>query len=406
LSLLQYREYTDATASQEKCNGAVVLSKDGFLYPLKGRSKMGVYRRGKDWWIDYYFQGRRRREKVGSSKTLAETVLKKRKVEIAENKFLDIQRDSKIKFEEMAKTYLEAYSKPNKRSSRRDEGIVKNLLPFFGGRYLYEITPLDVENYKRKRKEQVATATVNRELACLKHIFNKAIEWDKARENPVIKVKFFGVKNKRTRYLEKEEIKRLLSVCSEPLKSIVTVALNTGMRKGEILNLKWRDIDFNQKIVYLLETKSGEKREVPINEIVCNALLEMRKHPNSPYVFCKEDGKPYHKVQYSFEKALKKAEIKDFRFHDLRHTFASHLVMMGIDLKTVQELLGHKTFNMTLRYAHLSSDHKKQAVDHFSAQMDTIWSPKEDEEIMSKVSYSNNVGKIKVLEDIATLTQW
>ena len=366
---------------------------------------MGIFRRGKNWWIDYYVQGRRKREKVGSSKSLAEMALKKRKVEIAENKFLDIQRDNKIKFEEMAKTYLEAYSKPNKRSFRRDEVIIKNLLPYFGGKYLYEIASLDIENCKRKRKELVATATVNRELACLKHIFNKAIEWGKARENPVIKVKFFRVENRRTRYLEKEEIKRLVFVCSEPLKSIVTIALNTGMRKGEILNLKWRDVDFSQRIIYLLETKSGEKREVPINEISYNTLLEIRKHPNSPYIFYKQDGKTYKSIRTIFDKALRKAEIDNFRFHDLRHTFASQLVMAGVDLKTVQELLGHKSFEMTLRYSHLSPDHRKRAVEVLDTQMDTIWSPKETEEEFSEEAILDKIDIASVSEEPAHVAQ-
>jgi len=180
--------------------------------------------------------------------------------------------------------------------------------------------------------------------------------------------------------LEKEEIARLVSVCEGNLAAIVTLALHTGMRRGEILSLKWRDIDFSRKIITLLKTKSGERREIPMDEIIYETFLTLPKHKASPYVFCYKDGKPIRDIRGSFQKAMEDAGIKDFRFHDLRHTFASQLVMMGIDLKTVQELLGHKTFEMTLRYAHLSPNHKRAAIDHFCNQMDTIWTPEENQE--------------------------
>jgi len=109
---------------------------------------MGVFKKGKNWYIDYYVNGRRKREKVGPNKKQARTVLQKRKVQIAEGKFLDIRRHQKVKFEDMGETYMEAYSRPNKRSSARDETSLKNLTGFFGGKYLHEITSLDIEKYK------------------------------------------------------------------------------------------------------------------------------------------------------------------------------------------------------------------------------------------------------------------
>ena len=134
---------------------------------------MGVFRKGKNWYIDYYVKGRRKREKIGPSKKQAQIVLQKRKVQIAENRFLDVRKDEKILFKDMAKVYLEAYSKPNKRSSRRDATCIRNLNSVFGKRYLHEITPLEIEKYKLKRKEKVSNATVNRDLGCLKHILRK-----------------------------------------------------------------------------------------------------------------------------------------------------------------------------------------------------------------------------------------
>ncbi len=340
-----------------------------------------------EWYIDYYANGRRKREKIGTSKTLALNVLRKRKVELAENKYLDIRKEEKIRFEDFAKTFLEIHSKPNKKPSslERDENLIKKLGLTFNGYYLYSITSMMIEEYKTKRlEEKKAPATVNRELACLKCIFNKAIEWGKATDNPVRKVKLLRENNERIRYLEKEEIKTLIGNCSGYLKGAVIVALNTGMRRGEILNLKWKDIDINRNIIYLSDTKNGEGREVPMNDYVKRTLIAIRKHPDSPYIFCNGKGSPFYNLRKSFGDALTASKIKDFKFHDLRHTFASQLVMHGVDLKTVQELLGHKSFEMTLRYSHLSATHKQRAVDILGERMDTIWTPDVIEEKIEK----------------------
>lgn len=352
---------------------------------------MGVYQKGNTYYIDYYVDGRRRRECIGPDKRLAETVLKKRKVEIAEGRYLDIKKNEKIRFEDFADEFYRLHSQPNKKPSaiQSDRILLKNLKSFFAGRYLYNIGIQLVEEYKIKRSKEVKPATVNRELACLKCLFNRAIEWGKTEDNPVRKVKLFRENNKRIRYLEKEEIQRLLDNCAPHLKPIAALAVNTGMRKSEILNLKWIDIDFKRNLLYLIETKNGERREIPINETVKETLMKVLKHPHSPYVFCSEIGKPYANVRTSFDTALKRAGIKDFRFHDLRHTFASHLVMLGIDLRTVQELMGHKTIEMTLRYSHLSPDHKDRAVgilDRNLRKMDTIWTPRAEKAKVVKES--------------------
>ena len=145
------------------------------------------------------------------------------------------------------------------------------------------------------------------------------------------------------------------------------------MRRGEIFGLKWHDIDYRRGIITLLDTKNGQKREVPMSDTVKNAVIQVRKHPESAYVFCNEYGQPRHDIRKSFSTALKKSGITNFRFHDLRHSFASQLVMAGIDLNTVRELLGHKDITMTLRYSHLAPRHKQHAVDILSKKMDTFW---------------------------------
>lgn len=363
---------------------------------------MGIYRRKNvdgtksDYYIDYYVHGRREREKIGSSKKLAETVLKKRKIQIAEGRHLDIKKQKRIRFNEFADDYDKLHCM-NQKSYKKTHAVhMKVLRAYFGNKYLDEVTVMAVEKFKTTRMKTVSYATVNRALSCLKSLFNKAIAWDKFHgENPVSKVGMLRENNKRLRYLEKEEISRLISNCRGHIKPIVIVAVNTGMRLGEILGLKWHDIDFKRDIIYLYETKNGDKREIPMNLVVKKTLIARRKHPESAYVFYKKDGTRMIAVRKSFFTALKKSGIKDLRFHDLRHTFASQLVMAGIDLNTVRELLGHKSLDMTLRYSHLSPDHKRNAVDVLGGaingklaknepQPDTIWSQEGNTENLQK----------------------
>jgi len=231
-------------------------------------------------------------------------------------------------------------------------------------------------------------ASVNREMSCFHHLFMKANEWEMIDQKPFERGKSLILKenNKRLRYLYYGEIGRLLDACStkvvkfpqkrghigqmtrrdpDYLREIVECALLTGMRKGEILLLKWEQI--RGGFIYLTKTKTNEARQIPANEDLERLFREIRKRSNlkSPYVFTFQ-GKPVSGIKTAFNAAVKRAGIEDFRFHDLRHTFASHLIMRGGSLKDVQELLGHKTMTMTLRYAHLSQEHKKAAVNLLS----------------------------------------
>jgi len=324
----------------------------------KGR----VFRRGDIWYIDFSSSGHRIRQAVGNNKKFSEAALAKKITEVNEGKFLDVRREQKIKLEDFANEYLLLHSKL-KKSYDTDCKIVGLLKKFFGGKYLYEITSLDIEKFKSKRAQEVSPATVNRALAVLKSMFNRAIVWGRAERNPCRAVKLFKENNQRLRFLEREEIDKLLANCCEHLKPIAIVALHTGMRKSEILGLKWHDIDIKRNIIHLSDTKNGEKREVPMNEVTQMTIIGVLKHSDSQYIFCNKDGQPYGDIKKSFLTAVNKSGIVNFHFHDLRHTFASQLVMSGVDLNTVRELLGHKSLEMTLRYSHLSPDHKKRAVD-------------------------------------------
>jgi len=161
------------------------------------------------------------------------------------------------------------------------------------------------------------------------------------------------------------------------------------MRKGELLNLCWSNIDFNQRMIFLGKTKSGKTRSIPMNDTVYDCLIKIKENNlNNKYVFCYKNGKRIKAIRHSFKKALIRAEIKDFKFHDLRHTFASHLDMNNVNLLTVKELLGHSTINMTLRYAHLASDEKQKAVNSLCSGIDTIWTLKRVVDILDNFNYN------------------
>jgi integrase len=332
---------------------------------------MGVYLRGKSWYIDFYYEGKRYTEKVGKvAKSVAEEKLDVKRSEVIRGEWKP--KKIQISFDKFKEEYLELTRGDKKpKSSLRDECSLKHLSKTFDGKMLSEINSLLIEKYKKTRKEEGAEpATINRELGCLRHMFNMAIAWGKAQNYPFgfgkNKVKFLKEPKGKDRILSEEEEVRLLEAVrlttkSQHLEPIIITALNTGMRKGEILNLKWSNVDFKTGYILVEETKNGEIRRVPMNKKLTETLEGAKKVSKSEYVFS-DNGKPYGDVKTGWWTALKKAKIEEFRFHDLRHTFGSRLGMAGVDIRTIQELMGHKDIKMTMRYSHPTPEHKKNAV--------------------------------------------
>ncbi len=267
-------------------------------------------------------------------------------------------------FRELAGEYLEWAKKQKSFIGKRNK--VNQLVKIFGNYHLSNFTTQPVERYQSEKLAIRKPATVNRSIEILKNMFTKAVDWEMVGEDVLKKirrVKLTPENNKRLRFFSFEEGQALIKACDAHLKPMVITALNAGMRRGEILNLTWDQVDLKHGFILLEITKNGERREIPINETLRQNLEALPRHIKSLYVFWHgERGKPYDEVTRSFNSAVRRAGIKDFTFHDLRHTFASHLVMAGVDLTTVKELLGHKTLTMTLRYAHLAPSHKVKAV--------------------------------------------
>jgi integrase len=328
----------------------------------------GIYKRGNIYWIRYVgLDSRVVRESSRSTKFRnAEALLIRRRNEIKEGKQPEVKKITNHSFRELANEYV-VWSQ-RQRGFQQKLAVIGQLLDAFGHYQLRLFTSKLLEQYQTERlKKGNKPATVNRHLATIKHMFTKAVDWDMV-EGETLKrirrVKLLEENNRRLRYLSKEECQALVDACDNHLRPIVVIALNTGMRKSEVLLLKWDNVDLKHGFLLLEMTKNGERREIPINETVGEELRSLTRRLDVPYVFYDRlTGKPYDDVKRSFKSACKRAGIKDFRFHDLRHTFASHLVMAGIDLTTVRELLGHKTLTMTLRYAHLAPTHKVRALD-------------------------------------------
>ena len=214
-------------------------------------------------------------------------------------------------------------------------------------------------------------ATVNRDLVVLRHMFQKARQWGKALDNPVTHQKPLRANNRRLRYLSHEEIPRLLAAADEILRPLVVVALHTGLRRGELFALTWQDVDFTHDVIRIVDSKNGERREIPMTNTLRATLQHLPRRLTSEHVFPGKTGQGLVDVRRRFHRALWAAGIAGFVFHDLRHTFASHLVMAGVDLLTVKEFLGHKDIKMTLRYAHLAPDYKRAAISRLDTYMDT-----------------------------------
>lgn len=334
---------------------------------------MGIYKpKGtKVWWMSFTYSGKQIRRSAGTTdKKLAKKILAKVETQIAEGRWFERLEGEKKTFKEMAGKYLEEHSKRRKRSWKKDRTrLNKNLIPYFGDMVVTKISPKVIMAYKNHRyAEGVKGSTINRELAIMKHMYTIAVkEWEWCRDNPVKRVSMEKEGRPRDRWLTREEEVELLRKCPGWLQEIVVFALNTGMRQGEILSLTWHDVDLKRGIAILYETKNGEIRSLPLNRTVLRLMKEKGKvrHLSVDNVFLSSSCTPLDagNLRRAFMGALEKAKIRNFCFHDLRHTFATRLVQKGVDLYRVQKLLGHKDIKTTQRYAHHYPESLRSGVD-------------------------------------------
>ena len=228
---------------------------------------------------------------------------------------------------------------------------------------LSTVSPAQVEDVKLRRAARVSRSTVDKDLGVLKAFFNWCMAQGLAISNPVRKVQSFREDNTRLRYLTETEYQRLVAAATKVqspfLADKITLAVHTGLRRGNLFGLRWDQIDFLNRVLRVSRTKANHPHAVPLNETALATLKRLHHdRSDSPFVFPhvsgKHEGQPVKDVKTGFHAALAAARIEDFTWHDLRHTFASWLVMRGASLRAVADLLGHRSLKMAMRYAHLS----------------------------------------------------
>jgi len=332
------------------------------------RKRIRINKKGKKsefWYITYSVNGVIKWESVGKipavTKDMAHALYVERKKQIRLGQ-LSIHRIDIPTLSEFSSEYV-SYQRDIKqnRSWKKDEAHVKRFNKIFGNKKLTEISVVDIDNYKRKRVNEVKEATVNRELSALRKLFNLAKKRKLYHgENTVSESGLFKTESQRMRVLTYEEECRLLEHSSPHLVPIIKLALLTGMRLSEILTLTWSDVNLDTNLITIRAeiSKSKKSRRIPISGSLRKLLLEQKiQNYQSGHVFVTHLGIPYSPknpsaLKRSFTTARRKAEINDFRFHDLRHTAATRMAENGASIVAVKEILGHADIRTTMKYFH------------------------------------------------------
>jgi site-specific recombinase XerD len=326
------------------------------------------------YFADYRLNGRRIRKNLGSSKKIAELALKDIEVKVAKGELGFDRKDEGL--EKIFNDYL-SYSKTNHAPNtyKRYRAIMDNFKRFLSDypylRMISQLNPRTFEDYKAFRQEEEAeNKTINIELQTLRAMFNLAKTWGYTKENPTDTVKKMRITNHITpRFLRDYEIKQLLEACNEWEYPIFYAFLNTGMRKSELLNLTWDDVDFERKKIKIIEkadwSPKTSERQIPLNDGLFKVLKALGAKKRGKYVF-HDKGQQIesNRLRKRLMSLTKRCGFPDVtKLHSLRHTFASHLVMKGVDLPTVKKLMGHADIDTTMIYSHLADDHVDKAVE-------------------------------------------
>jgi site-specific recombinase XerD len=345
------------------------------------RNPRGVYEKvpssGESWICYWDAQGRKRREKVGT-KSNAILLYRKRKTEALQGKKLPEKlRRATVTFADIAKDAL-AYSKAHKRTYHDDVQRMERMLGWFRDRSADSVTPQDIERHFEQctEDEKWAASTVNHYRSLLSLTYRLAIRDGKAMSNPARATRHRREDNSRVRYLTPEEETKLRTEMEARWKGHIPeldLALHTGLRLSEMYGLDWQDVDLARCLILIRRAKNGDSRYARLNSVALKALDELRKRGDGTGAVIRNlDGKSLAGPRYWFEKAIAKAGIANFHWHDLRHTFASRLTMAGVGLRATQDALGHKSVAMTVRYSHLAPDFLLNVVEKLVPQSPVV----------------------------------
>ena len=329
--------------------------------------------KGKVYWIEYYdLQHRRRRERIGPNRQIAEMRLAEVKRQLVEGKYVPEAWLGSMLFSEFwEKHYVPWVSSVNSSRwvQRKQEIYRLHLAPVFGSRKLKDITRAEVEAYMRQRLEEgAAPATVNREVAVLKHALGKAVEWKQAVSNPAAGIKMFREKDDAWQVIPREDWEKILQHLPERMRPLFQFLWTTGVRLSNALYLTWDQVDLKNKLLRIPSSSTKQRKELflPLPDDLVDLLVSIRV--DTTHVFVNSRRKPWdrHQVHQAWRKALKKAGTRKYRIHDIRHTFGARAVRAGLDVRIVQELLGHQTLQMVLRYTHVDLSTLREAMQRMN----------------------------------------
>src|SRR5665213_136395 len=333
--------------------------------------------------IDFRKEGIRKRIRLGHiSLDKAVRHLVKHQEKLVEEKHLGVEL-KEVSFFEASNGFL-AYSKSRKKTFKKDKWLIRRFNEFFNDKPLRSFTLDLVESYINWRRLRgranggfLSNATLNRELACLKSIFGRALLNRQIDRNPILGLKLFK-ENSRDRVINPLEYSKLIGFCPSHLRPMVEVAYLTAMRKGEILGLRWDQIDYNNRIITLeaVDTKTAEKREIPLDEGLIQLLKRIPRVLSSPYVFTFK-GRRIKSVRTAFQKACNRAGLENFRFHDLRHCAVTNLRKAGVPESVIMSISGHKTHSVFKRYNSIDRDDKLEALAGYRRWKDSYRTPDE-----------------------------
>jgi integrase len=344
-------------------------------------------------WFEGGRRCRLRRTVFGSQKAAREWEAKLKNAARMGELLRDDHEHERPTFSEFAKEWTDTYVKANNKPSEqatKESFLRVHLKPFFGAQRLMDITVRDIERYKAlKVADKLSPKTVNLHLTTLRKLFQCAVDWGIVENNPVARVAKLKDRKDKWSFLNFEEADKFMAAVPRHWKPLFLCALRTGMRQGEILGLRWQDVDFSRRMLRvenslykdkLLPTKSYGRRDIRMSTDLLEALLPLRNN-GSDYVFPAQDGGPLHRktLNRPLASANKGLATKSIRFHDLRHTAASHMVMAGVPIKIVQEILGHSSLQMVLRYAHVTPEARGEAVDLLEKRLEAERAKQVDE---------------------------
>ena len=316
---------------------------------------------GKNYWIEFYQFGHRRRERIGPNKEAAQQRLREVLKARTEERYIDKDPAARLALGDLCRWYLDLPEVKKKDSYVRDTDLIENLKRLLGeGTKIKNITSGKMESYRQQRLEEksprrlgqnIRPATVNKETACLKAMINRAVRHGVLKHNPLSGLKGLQENNVRLRILTAAEFEKLLDTCPLHIRPIVEIAYFMGLRQGEILHLTWGEVDLAAGFIRLPAgmTKTDQGRSVPIHPRVKDTLNRLPRGLHTARVFLFK-GSPFGEFKYSFRTACRKAGIKDFTFHDLRHCALNNLRLAGNDYFRIMAASGHKTMSCFKRY--------------------------------------------------------